>query len=755
MVELEKGASARVRRGGQRAERVTGEIVAAAFRHDASRALDPQLHTHLVVFNCTYDPVEQAWRALEPERMFAQSRYLTEVYRNELAVRLTALGYRLRTTAHGFEIEGVSEAVIRRFSKRRQAIEQAEAKLAGKLGRKLSNNGRAAVAHATRARKRPNLDGAELVAQQRAQLSAAELAALERLVVRGAVVPPPAKSHAADELVQLACEHLFERRSVVSEHEVLEQALRFGRGAVVLDELRHALAVAPGLVRKKSELTTAAAIRQEKQLIDLVNASIGSCSALHRAFQAAASLSAEQRQVVETILSSTDGVVALRGGAGTGKTFTLRELARGLETRKQTVQLLAPTAGAVEVLRREGFQGADTVQRFVVDPGLQEQVRGQVLIVDEAGLLSVRQMLDLVERCRSLGCRLVLSGDARQHTSVEAGDALRLLETRSHLQTARLNRIVRQTRAEYREAIQDLAEGRPQRALARLERLGAVAEIEGRERYERLATDYVASLKAGKSALIVAPTWREIGRVSEQVRATLKESGRLPQREADLEIHVPAGWTAAQKRDVGGYAPGQVLMFHGATKDFQRGEWGRVVEVAGRQLKVQKSGGPIVTVTRKQAGCFDVATSERLGVAQGERLLLRASRRDAGLLNGQVVTVKSVRRDGRIKLTDGRMMPADFKLFTHGYCVTSPAAQGKTADHVYVAMDAASGQAANLKQFYVSASRGRERVQIYTDDREALREAVGRSGNRVSAGEWTQRAAQEQSEAPRVRVRPH
>lgn len=755
--ELEKAAAVRVRRGGQRGQRTTGEIVAAAFRHDASRALDPQLHTHLVVFNATYDPVEKAWRALEAEPMFAQSRYLTEVYRNALAMRLTALGYQLRTTANGFEIEGVSEELIMRFSKRRQAMVAAEAKLVAQLGQKLTNNGRAAVAHATRERKRRDLGSDELVAHQRAQMSAVELAALTRLIPgeRSNRIPAvTAPSLAAGEVIRRACDHVFERLSVAEEHQILTEALRFARGVFTPEQLRTALAANPGLVRKDGTVTTLEAQAQEKRLIDQVNASIGSCAPLHRGFAAASTLSDEQRQVVDTVLRSTDGVIGVRGGAGTGKTFALREVARGIEARGKTVQLLAPTGGAVDVLREDGFRQADTVQRFLVDPALQERTRGQVLMVDEAGLLSVRQLLALVEAGQRQGCRMILCGDVRQHTSVEAGDGLRVLQTRSHLHTAKLNQIRRQVGADYRQAIAEMADGHPHRALARLEKIGAVAVIEGEERHQRLATDYAASLKAGKSALIVSPTWREITEVTVEVRAALKQSTQLRGQDTEVEVHVPKRWTKAEKRDFRSYRPGQVLTFHQSTRDFARGEWARVVSVKHDQLVVKKPGGDQVTLTCKQSGCYDVAEAARLPVARGERLLLQASRREARLLNGQLVTVKSARRDGQITLTDGRVIPPDFRQFTHGYCVTSPAAQGKTADHVYVAVDARSGPAANLKQFYVSASRGREKVKIYTDDLERLREALGRTGDRLSALEFLQKAELQETPAPRVRLRP-
>ncbi|MFO1513328.1 MAG: MobF family relaxase, partial [Verrucomicrobiota bacterium] len=63
--EFEAFAATRVRVGGARGERLTRNFVAAKFTHDTSRALDPHMHTHCIVFNATFDVVEQKWKALE------------------------------------------------------------------------------------------------------------------------------------------------------------------------------------------------------------------------------------------------------------------------------------------------------------------------------------------------------------------------------------------------------------------------------------------------------------------------------------------------------------------------------------------------------------------------------------------------------------------------------------------------------------------------------------------------------------------
>jgi hypothetical protein len=474
-------------------------------------------------------------------------------------------------------------------------------------------------------------------------------------------------------------------------------------------------------------------LRKEKRLIALVNDRVGQGRPLRPDLEGEPSLSAEQREVVRAVLSSADGVMAVRGGAGTGKTVVLQAIVRALAKAGLSVAVLAPTAGAVEALRQRGFTHAQTLQHRLTQRAAGSPLEEKVLLVDEAGLLSTAQMLALLERTHQRQARLILCGDTRQHASVEAGDALRLLEKYSALHTVQLTDIRRQTEAEYRQAISELADGQPEQAWARLDALGAVHGVENEKRYQHLAAAYVDSCQAGKSALIVSPTWREIEAVTSEVRRRLKAVGRLGRKDTVVPVHRSLHWTAAQRGDFRNYRPGHILLFHRTTKGFAAGQWGRVTRVKDDRLMVKPLQGKAVAITRRQVPCFDVAEARVLAVAAGECLLLQGNRRSAGLLNGQQVTVAKVKRNGRLQLSSGREIPPDFRTFTYGYCVTSPSAQGKTVEHVYVAMDAQSGPAVNQRQFYVSASRGRERLQIYTDDKDLLREAITRPGTRETA----------------------
>ena len=108
------------------------------------------------------------------------------------------------------------------------------------------------------------------------------------------------------------------------------------------------------------------------------------------------------------------------------------------------------------------------------------------------------------------------------------------------------------------------------------------------------------------------------------------------------------------------------------------------------------------------------------------------------LTNGELVDVKDVLASGDIKLKDGRVIPASFGHFTHGYAITSQSAQGLTVDHVFLSVDALSAltATATAETFYVGVTRGKRQCSIYTDAKDLLADAFSRSGEREAAMEF-------------------
>lgn len=107
----------------------TGNLIVARFRHETSRARDPQLHTHCIVMNLTRRP-DGEWRALKNDEIVKRVLFLGQVYRDTLAQELVKQGYKLRYDADGrlpkeglFELAHFTDSQIEAFSVRSQQVE--------------------------------------------------------------------------------------------------------------------------------------------------------------------------------------------------------------------------------------------------------------------------------------------------------------------------------------------------------------------------------------------------------------------------------------------------------------------------------------------------------------------------------------------------------------------------------------------------------------------------------------------------------
>jgi len=353
-------------------------------------------------------------------------------------------------------------------------------------------------------------------------------------------------------------------------------------------------------------------------------------------------------------------------------------------------------------------------------------------------------MLALLELVQANKGRVILSGDTRQHGAVEASDALRAIEKYSGIVPAELTEIRRQNPAlgktvgerswikEYRAAVAEAQTGDLAASFDRLDHLGVV--IECNDQIPRLVEHYLALAAQKRSCVVVSQTWDEIQRLNENIRRGLQTAGLIGKEDTVVTACVRRDLTPAQKRDKRFYDEDSILVFQRKTGGIGRGEIGKLWEITGTQLLVEV-GGRIRSVSFSQLEHFHVCRPKELKLAAGDRLQLKGNGETGTgrkLANGELVTVKSVSSDGRIRLADGRILEKHYREFVRGYAVTSYASQGKTVDYVLFA-DSAVKAATNDQQWYVTTSRGRKGIRIFTSDRLQLRESVVRSGRRTLA----------------------
>lgn len=742
MHDMEEEMATRVRKGGKHENRATGNMVWGEYIHLTSRPVDgvpdPLLHGHCYVFNSTFDQEEERWKAGQFRNLKRDAPYFEAVFHSRFSHHLAELGLPIERTAKGWELAGIDRELVAKFSRRTEQIE----KLAEELG--ITNPElKSELGGKTREHKQRDLKFEELQQVWHDRMTEAERNALDTLAARLGGDAEPTDANASARAVEYARDHVFVRRSVVPERQFLTTALKHSVGQATVEEVksetdRSGLITAERHGRRM--VTTREVLAEEQSIVRFARDGRGTCAPFVRQYEdfRDSELSAEQQAAIKHIVESRDAVIMLRGAAGVGKTRLMKEAASAIEESGTKVFAFAPSTDASRiVLRKEGFVDAQTVATLLVNEKLQRQVAGQLIWIDEAGLMdapTTREVFALAER---LDARVLLSGDRFQHGSVARGDVLRMLESEAGIKPAAVNTIRRQKDSEeYRAAVQALSEHRIGEGYLRLDKLGAIKELPYNERYRHIATDYLQALDDGKTALVVCPTHVEGQRVTDEIRKGLRAAEELGEQDQTFLKLDNTHLTDAQKRDSLNYSPGDVLVFHQNAKGFVRGE-----------RFVVKADGSIPT---DQAERFQVFRPSEISLAVGDTVRFSHTGRTADdqhrLENGSVYKIDRFDESGNIVLDNGWIVGKEFGHLSHGYVVTSHASQGKTFDRVFIAQGRVSFAASSREQFYVSASRGTQQVTIYTEDKEELLEAVKRSDERLTATEFIHGIPQRQIE---------
>jgi ATP-dependent exoDNAse (exonuclease V) alpha subunit len=339
-----------------------------------------------------------------------------------------------------------------------------------------------------------------------------------------------------------------------------------------------------------------------------------------------------------------------------------------------------------------------------------------------------------------------LSGDTRQHGAIQASDALRAIEEFSGLKAAVLRDIRRQNPAStksakervfvtaYRDAVKAAASGRIAESFDRLDRLGCIREAAPVTRHEMLAREYLASLDRKERALVVAQTWNEVNAVNDAIRVELQAKGKIGHGVA-LKTYQTIDHTEAQKRDTRSYQAEQFVYLVQRYGRFAKGDLCAVAGANEHGVVLLKNGRHS-TMSYRYAGRLAVVVEREMDIAPGDRLQLKfngESKEGHAITNGELVTVRRVRKDGSLVVEDDarvrKILAPSQRLFNRGYAVTSYASQGKTVDTVLIA-DGGSRMATNRNQWYVAISRGRKRVVVFTDNKAELRANIEQSGDR-------------------------
>jgi conjugative relaxase-like TrwC/TraI family protein len=485
MKAIETDCQTRVRKDGAFHNRATKELLWAEFMHQTARPTnghvpDPHLHMHCFTFNMTWDEEEKRVKAGDFAEIKRDMPYYQALFYKIFSDKLIEQGYSIRKTAKSFEIDGVPKAVIDLFSKRTDEIGQYAKEKGITDPKKLSE-----IGARTRSAKQKGLTMPELRTAWKNQIENLEGVSAEE---KHKDIRYAKKSYhqriTLGNCVNYALMHSFERASVIPERRLLESALKHGIGDrnESSDTIAKAIHSDDRIIKVKDggrwKCTTKEVLAEEKEMVNLARQGRGAIKPLYQE-SPEMDLKDQQKNAVTHVLTTSNRVSIIRGAAGTGKTKLLKTTEEFINKAGKKITVVAPTAEASKgVLVSDGFKDAETIARLLVDKKMQEGLKDQVLIVDEAGLLGTKDMAALLKLANKQNAQLILCGDTRQHASVVRGDALRILNTVAGIQSAEVSKIYRQKTQHYKTAVEDLSQGKVKSAFDRLKNITHIKNYE-------------------------------------------------------------------------------------------------------------------------------------------------------------------------------------------------------------------------------------------------------------------------------------
>lgn len=433
---------------------------------------------------------------------------------------------------------------------------------------------------------------------------------------------------------------------------------------------------------------------------------------------------------MRAILESNDRVVGVQGYAGSGKTTmraTMRELTESAARRHRLVGGhniigLAPLASAAGTLARESGIESHTLQHFLAKysavaegratrdtiRNAKEDMKGAIIIVDEASLASTMQVRDLMRITESLSpSRLVLFGDTKQLDAVDAGVPFRQLQNVG-METAVMDQIMRQRDPDLKAAVLDQLEGAPDKAL---EKLGDdVLQVPRQDLAKTAAKRWLMmDPETRANTGLMAPTHALREDINTHIRTELRRDGLITGEEADITRLDPVRLTTAEKEIAGNYQPGEIVIF-------ERDVRGTGIEAGERYIVTGREDGEVVLSDMFGRGTsFDPAGGiaghvetyqpAEMTLQEGDSIRWTRNDKEYGLVNTHMAEITGV-SDGMVRCTgeDGRKMslPADAPQFQHAdyaFNATVHAFQGRTVDNVIAILDSTHAELTNQKTF--------------------------------------------------------
>nr|WP_235112048.1 MobF family relaxase [Acaryochloris sp. 'Moss Beach'] len=723
-------AQTRIQVNGVRSVVNTGNMIAALMPHHTSRDGDMQLHTHMLIMNGTQGPDGQ-WRSLSHEKL-AQAKWVGSFYRQKLAEKVQRLGYRIYETKHGFELEGYKRSDVEVFSKRHRAI----VKAVQKEGLEVTPENKKKKVLTTRKAKRGVGKKLEIIQDHWRDEAHSQGVGHPLLAEPLAVLPTPDKARME---VESAIRHYAEWSSIFEKDDIYAYVFKtLKRQGMAMEQVDEAISQSKELIPVDRGFTTVTAVEEEAQIHqrwmagqDQAQPMVANPSLLGIAVE----LNEDQAKAVLNTLTSTDRYQIWQGFPGVGKSRTLGVLKTLLNGSGLTIKGFSPTIPAAKKLQDELGIATNTVEHLVLHQV--DDAPNQVWLVDEAGMMSRRQMKVILEKAEPIGAQVIFVGDAGQNSAIEAGNPFKFMQ-HNGATTHRIEEIVRQKVDVQKQAVELIARGQGLKALDLLNAKGYVIEADDKTEMTQAAAAQFLALSPNEQdqTLIIAGTNKERLAAEKAIRRGEKKLGRLGESSKIVQLK-SRNLSIEQKRRVDWYRKGDYvrLLQTSKTSSIKRGQLYKVEKREGDELVVSSFGGRLYRFNPAKYKQKEVYSAHEFDVAVGDKLRWTTTIRENNWINGQQLTVTA--------LDSLNMTVRDHKGVSHDVPLTQPLAL--EYDRVWTSYRSQSGskkrtivittndRTSSREPFLVDISRQEHELTIYTENLEKLKKRVKKSNAQESA----------------------
>ncbi|EBA1842041.1 conjugative transfer relaxase/helicase TraI [Salmonella enterica] len=486
-----------------------------------------------------------------------------------------------------------------------------------------------------------------------------------------------------------------------------------------------------------------------------------------------AGLTTGQREATRTVLENTDRFMAIQGYAGVGKTTQFRAVMGALNTLSESVRPqvigLGPTHRAVHEMREAGVEARTLASflsetRLAIQAGETPDFRNVLFLTDESSMVGNRDMAELYQLVAAGGGRMVSSGDTAQLQAISTGLPFRLVQQRSAIDTVVMQEIVRQTPA-LRPAIESIIAGQVDTSLRQVDDVSpqqvprqegawvpgnSVMEIrvpkkdqeqdtpaaDGQtltpEQLSLVRTDIIEAIRddwmgrtpeAQQQTLVVAELNADRHAINDAIHAARHEKGDTGAEERTFTVLEPLRVPDNALRAAETFAE-----YTGAVAMMNERYWTVAeVDMQDAVVTLRNADGESVLISPQQNTAQDISlfTPRDLTLSQGDRVRFTRSDTDRGYVANSLWEVAGFTDDGAIrfrqgdqeKIVDPQAMTED-RHIDLAYALTVYGVQG-ASERFAIALTGTEGgrkRMASLESTYVTLSRAKEHVQVYTDD---------------------------------------